>query len=407
MTVSCVRVPKYRFHKGSGQALVQIDGQRIYLGKYGSEESKEKYRRLVTERMTGGSAPATDPGAELTIAEVANAYWKHCQSYYVLRDGRPSGWLDHIHLVLRLLRKTYGRTLAAEFGPKRFKAFRQILVDQGHSRKYVNKLAAIVPRMFKWAASEEMLPNNVHLNLRSVEGLKKGRCTAPERPPVLPVDDSVVDATLTALPQIVADMVALQRLTGMRPAEVCILRPCDVDRSTDVWTYTPGAHKTEHFGRERIVYIGPRAQEVLARYLLRESTAYCFSPAESEQKRHAEMRERRKSRVQPSQRNRRAKSAKRPPKASYSAGSYRRAIHRAVDKINRERTREAKKQGREPELLPKWAPNRLRHTAATKVRREFGLEAAQVTLGHASADVTQVYAERDAELARSVALRIG
>ena len=43
------RVPKYRFHKGSGQALVQINGQRIYLGVYESAESKEKYRRIVAE----------------------------------------------------------------------------------------------------------------------------------------------------------------------------------------------------------------------------------------------------------------------------------------------------------------------------------------------------------------------
>lgn len=407
MTVSCVRIPKYRLHKGSGQAIVQIAGQRYYLGKHGSEESRERYRRFVAELCSGSPSPPVDPGAELVVAEVISRYWKHCQGYYILKDGSPSGWQDHIQLVLRLLRQTYGRTPAGEFGPKRFKAFRQTLVDAGHSRKYINKLVAIVLRLFKWAASEELLPNSVHMNLRSVDGLRKGRCQAPERPPVLPVEDSVVDATLTAMPAVVADMVRLQRLTGMRPAEVCILRPCDVNRDESVWTYRPGAHKTEHFGRERIVYIGPQGQQILARYLLRESTAYCFSPSDSEQKRHAEMREQRKSRVQPSQLNRRKKAPKRQPATRYSADSYRRAIHRAVDKINAERTEAAEKKGAKPELLEKWAPNRLRHNAGTKVRRQFGLEAAQVCLGHASADVTQVYAERDAELARSVALKIG
>ena len=38
----------------------------------------------------------------------------------------------------------------------------------------------------------------------------------------------------------------------------------------------------------------------------------------------------------------------------------------------------------------------------TEVRRKFGLEAAQTVLGHARADVTQVYAERDHALAASV-----
>lgn len=49
-----VRAPKYRLHKASGQALVQINGERIYLGKFGSEQSHEKYRRLVAEHFARG-----------------------------------------------------------------------------------------------------------------------------------------------------------------------------------------------------------------------------------------------------------------------------------------------------------------------------------------------------------------
>jgi integrase len=37
----------------------------------------------------------------------------------------------------------------------------------------------------------------------------------------------------------------------------------------------------------------------------------------------------------------------------------------------------------------------------------FGLEAAQVVLGHASADITQVYAERNQKLAAEVIRQIG
>jgi site-specific recombinase XerC len=49
----------------------------------------------------------------------------------------------------------------------------------------------------------------------------------------------------------------------------------------------------------------------------------------------------------------------------------------------------------------------LRHTFATRVRKQHGLEAAQVLLGHSRADVTQVYAERDEQLAATVATKIG
>ncbi len=55
----------------------------------------------------------------------------------------------------------------------------------------------------------------------------------------------------------------------------------------------------------------------------------------------------------------------------------------------------------------RWHPHQLRHNYATDVRGQFGLEAAQVLLGHTKADVTQIYAERDMNRAANVAAKIG
>ena len=81
-------------------------------------------------------------------------------------------------------------------------------------------------------------------------GLQKGRTPARETEPVVPVSDEVVEKTLPILPEVVADMVRFQRLTGCRPGEVCILRPRDVDRSGEIWRYVPASHKTEHRDRQ-------------------------------------------------------------------------------------------------------------------------------------------------------------
>jgi integrase len=54
-----------------------------------------------------------------------------------------------------------------------------------------------------------------------------------------------------------------------------------------------------------------------------------------------------------------------------------------------------------------WHPNQIRHTVGTEVRSRFGLECAQVLLGHSKADTTQVYAERDQKQAIEVARKIG
>lgn len=59
--------------------------------------------------------------------------------------------------------------------------------------------------------------------------------------------------------------------------------------------------------------------------------------------------------------------------------------------------------GAERAGVDRWHPSQFRHTFASEVRRRFGLEAAQVLLGHPRADVTQVYVEGDAALAARVA----
>ncbi|HRQ73988.1 MAG TPA: tyrosine-type recombinase/integrase, partial [Phycisphaerales bacterium] len=56
----------------------------------------------------------------------------------------------------------------------------------------------------------------------------------------------------------------------------------------------------------------------------------------------------------------------------------------------------------------RWHPHQLRHSAATRIRREFGLEAAQLVLGHSSAVITDaVYAERDQTKVAEVVRRVG
>jgi integrase len=398
-------VPAYKLHKPSGQARVIIRGRHVYLGPYGSPESREKYARLIAEQAVAPTTPAVDTAVgTLLVVQLCAAYWDFAQTYYV-KDGVPSGHLHTVRRALHVLRESHGGTLVEEFGPLAFQAVQHRLVQTGNSRNYINKLCETVRRMFKWGVSREMVSAAVYQALATVPGLRKGRTEAREPEPIGPVDVAVVDATLPRLPVVVADMVRLQQITGMRPGEVCKVRPCDVDRSGDVWFYKVPKHKTEHFGRDRVVCIGPKGQDIVRPYLLRAADAYCFSPAESEDKRRAEMRARRKTKVQPSQVNRRKR--RRKISDHYRKDSYLHAVVRGIELANRKRVKDAAKQGVEPVLLPHWHPNQLRHSKATEVRRRFGLEAAQVALGHAHARITEVYAERDTKLAADIARKIG
>jgi integrase len=54
-----------------------------------------------------------------------------------------------------------------------------------------------------------------------------------------------------------------------------------------------------------------------------------------------------------------------------------------------------------------WHPHQLRHNAATRLRKDFGLEAAQVILGHKTLAVTEVYAEKNVEAAKKIMGEVG
>ena len=43
------RTPSYRYHKPSGQAVVTLNGRDIYLGRYGSPETRAEFDRLLAE----------------------------------------------------------------------------------------------------------------------------------------------------------------------------------------------------------------------------------------------------------------------------------------------------------------------------------------------------------------------
>jgi len=233
---------------------------------------------------------------------------------------------------------------------------------------------------------------------------------AREDKTVRPIDEFWVRKTMKYMPSVVAAMVELQMLTGMRPGEVCILRPMDVDVRGKIWLYTPHTHKTAYHGHRRVVPIGPRGQEVLQPFLARRTDAYCFSPAEAQAERNADKRERRQTPVQPSQQNRRKRNPARKPGDRYDTSGYGHAIRYAITSANKAVEKAAEEKGeevKETDLIPYWHPHQLRHTAATVIRREMGLDAARALLGHRSLGITDTYAELDTALAVEAARKLG
>jgi integrase len=390
------RVPKYRRHKGSGQALVQIGGHRLYLGRYGSSESKEKYRRLVAEALAKGDGVAQPHPQEatggLSIKELILAYWRFAKGYY-RKNGKLTGETDNIRVALRPVRRLYGSTPARDFGPDALEVVQRKMIEDGLARNGVNSRISRVKRMFRWASKKRLVPRDTYHGLRAVDGLQRGRFNVRETNPVQPVPGEHVAAVLPKVNPVIRAMIQVQELAGMRPRDVRNMRTCDLDMSRDVWVYTPWTHKMEHRGLTRRIAIGPRAQAVLRPFLKPDDpTTFTFSPREAVAWARAERRSERKTPLTPSQRARKPKAKPlRAPGEQYTKSSYEHAIARACRKVN----------------VPVWGLNRLRHNCATKVRKLHGIEAAAAVLGNSLGMVAEVYAAAVFEKAIEVMREIG
>jgi integrase len=409
--MSSTRTPKYSRHKASGQAVVHLDGRDIYLGKYKSPVSRAEYDRLIGEWLAAGRRLPTDPN-RITVMEVIAAYRKHCQTYYRSHDGTTSKAAVNIDEALKPVVKLYGRTPAAEFGPLRLKAVRETMIEAGRVRTNVNRHVVRIRSAFKWAAENELIPASVYHGLMALSGLRAGRSSAKEAEPVRPVSIDYVSAIQPHVSRQVWTMIQLQLLTGMRPGEVCILRTRDIDTTGALWKYTPEHHKTEHHGISREIFIGPKGQNLLQPFLKLDTAAYCFSPAEAERERREKLRAERKTPLSCGNRpgSKPSKTARRI-NDSYSVSAYYLAIQRGCDKAFPPPA-ELLSDGKAAALKAwradhRWHPNQLRHSRATEVRKQFGIEGAQAVLGHTQLKTTEIYAEKNSETAMKIMAAIG
>ncbi|MDX9973164.1 MAG: site-specific integrase [FCB group bacterium] len=390
------RTPKLCRHF-DGRAYVRLRGKFHYLGQFGTPEASQKYHALLAElAVTGLDTPLASQPRDITLAEALEIYLQHARGYYAA-EGRSKGHISRIKAVLTCAADLYGAERAADFGPLKLRAVQGELVTRGHCRTNINAMCGCLKLCFKWLASHELVPASVALALTVVSGLRSGKTEARESDPVRPVSESDLEATRAKLPDTLRAMVDLQLACGARSGEIFELRPCDIDRSGAVWTVTISRHKTAHRGKARVLYLGPKAQAVLRPFLLNRGPAdYLFDPREAIKQRSvsAEVHRRKNQPATP-------RKSDRTVGGRYDTHSYRRAIARAVAAANADPER--------AKLPPvaNWHPHQLRHNAATAVRKAFGLEAAQAILGHARADVTQIYAEVDREKALKIAAQIG
>lgn len=367
-----------------------------------------------------------------TVAGLAALYLNFARRYYVDPDThQETVEVKKIALLIKQLNQKHAQTRAESFDTTDLIDFRDWMISEGYARRTINDFLGTIRRMFKWAVPEKLVPSTTAWALTTVKNLARGRAMgANEPPPVEPVAMNTIQKTLPYMSPVPRDMVTLQRLTGMRSTEICIMRGVDIDTTGEIWVYRPTRHKNKWRGHKRAVPLGPQAMAIVRRYLPRPSNgqpinSYLFSPAESERLRHEEMRSERKSvgkdgKPWPSH-LRRLEAKRKGIELSdhYDRASYHRAVDYAIHKGNKAIMAQvkadlgpaAKPKGVQKEYerraIPHWHPHQLRHTAAQVIRYECGLDAARAILGHKTLGMTDTYGPIDERIAIDAARKIG
>lgn len=391
-----MRTPKF-CRNSDGRAYATIPrsgGKRVWFGRFDSDEARTAYSRWLRRTLAAAELPGLGvvdvPAGVVSVATLADRFIQHAEATY------SAGETGNIVAAIRPLVENFGDLLASEFGPRRLKELQRILIDSGLARSTINARIRKVKLAFRWGVAEEIVAPSVAHGLAAVTGLRKRSVAVPgqksprEPEPVKPAPWADIEMLLPFLSPVVRAMVQVQLLCGMRPSEVCVMRPADVDRSGPVWIYRPTAHKNEWRDAACVKAIPVAAQSILSPYLNRDATAFCFDPRESDEWSRSQRRKAaRNAPIYPCEVKRR--ESKRAAKAAVRQVGTKRFDRRSYYRSIAYAFTRAKKAGT---TVSRWFPHQLRHSIATRLDSAFGRQAAQQWLGHAKLDTTGIYVER-------------
>jgi integrase len=358
-------LPILRFHAPTKQHYVWSSElkKRITFGR-DKELAKQRYA-LYLAGLTGNASSYVPPD-RATVSQVLEAYRQYANQKYTDPTER-----DRIETAITAVLELYGNQPAASFKAKAFRDVRARMLTTSRRkgnvrcRNYVNKLAGTIKTIWRWLASEELVPAESAQSVCMVPKISHGD-GGVEKLPVLPPCPTDVEKTIAAAPKMVADMLRVQLLTGARPKEIRTMRLEEISRSPDqpiplpgtgqtvaalrcgetvVWVMAQAEHKTLKRGKSHVVVIGPKAQKILDTWF-REEGGFVFLTRLG---------------------------------TVYRKDSYARAVARACVKAG----------------VKPWAPNQLRHKKATDIAGQFDHATAAAVLGHAAGSgATRVYVEQ-------------
>ena len=348
-----------------------------------------------------------NPSKRVTVQELLQGYRVHSSKTIAkVQSNKKHPDYTFIDRVEKFL-KPYMDWPAKDFGPDELLDVQKAMIEyryyigdkeKRYTRRGINDNINWIRKIWKWGMGRCMVSAEQIQGFQEVKPLRIGTTLAPDNIKRKRVTQEEIQEVVNCLGSVVGDMLRIIWYTGMRPNEVCSMRPCDIIRDDeDCWLYIPGRdfspvgkHKTMRFERMKVIPLAKESQQILSKRIKDfDSTDYIFSPKETV---NALLARKAKERRTPlSCGNRPGTNRKEhpmiKPRARYDHHTLRRACQRAC-----------KKAGVEP-----FVPYDLRRSMATRTRATLGKEATKVLLGHAKTSTTEIYLLEEVQEAVKVA----
>jgi integrase len=371
----------------------------------GWREANARYRRWLNDWSEKRHIQNPGDPSAYTVAHLAETYREHCKGVYVKR-GELTTHHWQINAALDAIIAALGTRPVDDIEAPDIVKLRDGMIDAKDRHGAVialgigtvNGRLRIVKQMFAWARLYGLVQKATAYDVSLVPPLKAGRSKAKAAGKVLPVPADVLEATLLHATATIAAMIRMQLATGMRSGEMCQMRVCDLVKDGDLMVYRPASHKTEHHDKDRVIVLGPKAQEIVQPFIDRrvKLSEFVFLPAEAHRERLEQIGFAKVMAYQMS------RSTFKPGR-SYATETYYGQVYRTCDRAFDPKG--VKRDTRD--YSHRWHPHQLRHNYATATRAVFGIEAVADALGHSSFNTSGIYAEKSLERQKEIARKVG
>lgn len=343
----------------------------------------------------------------ITLGKFLTIYKKWIQSdLRPDRNGKENPDIRKVNRACQFL-APYDNWPIGDFGADELKNVQKALLahkyesgntQKKYTRRGINDTIKWVRKIWEWGVGRQIVTVEQFQSLKEVKLLRIGQAHTIDKPKRLKVTEEEFNKVIKSVTSVLGDMLKLIWHTGMRPYEVCEMRPHDIlIDDPDCWLYIPGRditpvgnHKMAHLGRVKVIPLTKKSQNILkARINDFDSKEYIFQPANAVTEFRESRSKNRKTSLTCGNKpgSNKKNNPQRQPKEKYDNNSFCHACKRGCVRAK----------------VEIFTPYDLRRTVATGTRSILGKEAARLLLGHTTTDTTDIYLLEEVQEAMKVA----